>query len=171
MSVATTEKQGRTRLRLLQLSGAIATLLFAMGVTAVPASAAVQACSGQVESNVCLTISPLGNGRYAVDVGLDFRIGRDEAQTIIDAFGDPASATVLDDDGGALRTLFVAPITDLGASDEAGFSVSARAEGAGGLLNVDSGIDTMRARVTLYDPRTGGTRTFTSPVASITIVP
>lgn len=170
MSVGTKEKRGRTGLRLLQVFGTVTTLLLAMGVSALPASAAVQACSGQVESNVCLTISPLGNGRYAVGVGLDFRIGRDEAQTIIDAFGDPVSATVLDDDNGALRTLFVAPITGLGASDEAGFSVDARAEGGGAILNVDSGIDTLRARVTLYDPRTGGTRTFTSPVASITIV-
>jgi hypothetical protein len=170
MSVGSTEKRGRTRLRLLQVFGTIAALLLAMGVTALPASAAVQSCSGQVESNVCLTITALGNGRYAAEIGLDYRIGQDDAQTIIDAIGDPVSATVLDDDGGVLRTLFVTPIFVQGASPDAGYSVGARAEGPGGLLNVDSGIDTLRGRVTMYDPRTGTTRTFTTPVVSITIV-
>jgi len=125
-----------------------------VGVVAGPASAS-QTCSGLVASNVCLGIWPLGNGNYAVHVGIDDRVSRSDAQAIIDQPGDPFYVVVVDDSG---NPLFIVPETDIGASAESGLSADFDTVVVPGQL----GGRTVRARVRL-DDRRAGTRFFTSP--------
>ena len=61
-----------------------ATAALGIVVAAAPAQAAPQACSGQVNVNVCLAIEPYGNaghdGLFRVHIGIDFRITQQDAQ-------------------------------------------------------------------------------------------
>lgn len=147
---------GRGVLRLLIAATAF---LGAVGLMTGPASAA-QTCTGRPDSNLCLAINGVGNGNFAVHVGIDVHMSRDEAQEYIDDPGDPFTVWIRGDDG---EFLFTLPTTALGASEESGLSGDFDRIVPGTALNEDSGQDEIVAFVILTDTDTNTvTRTFTS---------
>ncbi|MEO3859828.1 hypothetical protein [Acrocarpospora sp. B8E8] len=131
-----------------------------------PASAAERKCAGNASYNVCLTIIPLGNRTFRVVLGIDYRIGLQAAQTIINAPGDPYFARIMGDDDVPDLTLFWVPLTGLGASAEAGLSADFERVVPGSWLDEDDLLgnrDEVYGRITFVDPRNNKSRTFETP--------
>ncbi|GIH05568.1 hypothetical protein Rhe02_36350 [Rhizocola hellebori] len=102
-----------------------AALISTVVLGATPAHAeSGQKCTGGSITNVCLSIWPTTPGEYVVHVGIDYRIGRQRAQAIIDQPGDPYRVRIF---GVAPwpwgnQAMFDVPLTNLGASEESGLS-------------------------------------------------
>jgi hypothetical protein len=149
----------------------IVTALAALGivVVAAPAQAAPQACSGEVNVNVCLAIEPYNNaghgGLFRIHVGIDFRITQQDAQAIIDTQRDPYFVEVLGDDGASKSEQFPVPETTIIAHPTAGLSAGFDTiVFASQLREDDHGEQELQARVIFTDPRgILGTRVFDSP--------
>jgi len=157
-------RRGRARRRVLRALLAVTMVLGAISLTAGTASAA-QVCTGARDSNVCLAINGVGNGQYAVHVGIDDHISGADAQEYIDDAGDPFTVWIRGYDNGPNEFLFRLPMTDIGASDAFGLSADFDLTVPGAWLNEDSGTDEIVAVLTLTDTDTNTvTRTFTSPV-------
>jgi hypothetical protein len=149
--------RGRPRRRLLQLLIAATAVVGAVSLTAGPASAA-QTCTGHADSNLCLAVNGVGNGTFAVHVGIDVHMSLEEAQEYIDDPGDPFVVWIRGDDSGSLAEfLFTVPRTDLGASAESGLSGDFDIVVPGSWLNEDNGTDEVRAQVFLIDTDTNTT--------------
>src|SRR5437763_11369462 len=148
-----------------------ATAALGIVVAAAPAQAAPQACSGQVNVNVCLAIEPYGNaghdGLFRVHIGIDFRITQQDAQAVIDTQRDPYFAEVLGDDGAAKSELFPVPETSITASATGGLSATFDTIVFSSQLREDDhGEDELQARVIFTDPRgILPTRLFDSPAS------
>lgn len=167
MTTSTTGSRNRVQGRLLKaLSMAMASAL-GIVLMAVPASAE-QRCTGNTSSNVCLTITPLGNRTYRVQIGIDYRIGLQAAQAIINAPGDPFTAVIKGDDELPDLTLFGVPLTGLGATASAGLSADFERVVPGSWLDEDQlpgwGDDDVYGQIKFVDPRTNARRTFDTPV-------
>lgn len=61
--------------------------LLGLGQTPASAASLPQRCTGQVHVNVCLRFDQIDATRYNVHVGIDFRIGKQQAEAIIEAAG------------------------------------------------------------------------------------
>ncbi|WP_086669203.1 hypothetical protein [Lentzea kentuckyensis] len=164
MSIDEIAPPPRTKRRLPRALLAVAMTLGIVGATAGTA-AAVQSCTGATDSNVCLRIEGVGNGNFAVHVGIDYHISREEAQEYIDDFGDPFTVWIRGQDNGPNEFLFALPMTAIGASDDFGLSADFDLTVPGAWLNEDNGTDEIVAVLTLTDTDTNTvTRTFRSPV-------
>jgi hypothetical protein len=85
-------------------------------LAASPASAS-QGCTGQLpRSNVCLSISQLSDGNYAVHVGIDDVMSVPDCHAIVDPPGDPFFTVVM---SGSTQLFFI-PETDIGCSADFG---------------------------------------------------
>jgi hypothetical protein len=156
--------RGRTKRRLPRALLAVAMTLGLVGAMAGTASA-VQRCTGAADSNVCLRIEGVGNGLFAVHVGIDYHISGDEAREYIDDPGDPFTVWIRGQDNGPNEFLFTLPMTAIGASDEFGLGADFDLTVPGSWLNEDNGTDEIVAVLTLTDTDTNTvTRTFRSPV-------
>ena len=163
-AIATDQRgQGRTRRRLAQLAMAGVVVPAALAVTSVPASAA-QTCTGQPDSNLCLSIDRRADGNYSVRVGIDVHMPLWEAQEYVDDPGVPFSVWLRGDDGQPAEFLFHVPITALFATAESGLSADFDTVVSGRALDEDrGGIDEVRAQVRLIDTDTNiTTRTLLS---------
>jgi hypothetical protein len=157
-TVVNVRPRGHTKLRLLQVMIAAAAVFGAVGLTAAPASAE-QTCTGRPDSNLCLAINGLGNGTFAVHVGIDVHMSLEEAQEYVDDAGDPLFASIRGDDSGNVsQFLFSMPLTDVGASSESGLSADFDLVVPGSWLNEDNGTDEIRAFVSLIDTDTNTIR-------------
>lgn len=160
------------------MSMLITTLLatLALAVTAAPALAE-QRCKGDSNtgSNWCLdTFTEPGDvpDFHNVHVGIDVHMSLQDAQSIIDAPGNPFVARIVGSDPLADNNLFSVPLTDIRATAEFGLSADfakTRPDGVSRIeLNEDSSIfddrDEVFARIVLTDPRTGRPRTFDTPM-------
>jgi hypothetical protein len=156
--------RARTRRRLLQLLIAATAVFGAVGLTAGPASAAAPPCATPPGSVLCWSINGVGNGNFAVHVGIDVHMSLEDAQEYIDDQGDPFLVSIRGDDSGTLAEfLFSVPVTALGASVESGLSGDFDIVVPGSWLNEDNGQDEVRAQVVLIDTDTNTvTDTFVS---------
>ncbi|MGR6924009.1 hypothetical protein ACU635_57930 [[Actinomadura] parvosata] len=158
--IPNTPRAGARR-RLLRVLGVVLAPVAAIVLIGQPAHA-TQACTGQTTSNVCLTIDDAGGGLFRVTIGIDWRIGQVPAQQIIDAPGDPFTAAVFADDSSGW--LFSVPITNVGASADAGLSAEGSVLMPRIWLDEDfNDVDEVLARVKVNDSRFGVIRSFSSP--------
>ena len=148
--------------------GAFAITGGTLAVTAGSASAwsLPQACSGQPQANACLdgyTYDPY----VQVHVGIDVWMSHQDALAILAQPGNAFSAALYGDDGSA-QFLVGLPLTWEAAGD-ANISAEFDMLVPRSQLNEDPGgwprpnRDEVFARVSLYDARTGLTRTFETP--------
>jgi len=94
-----------------------------MALMAVPALAETgMKCHPVPESNVCLSFWQLDSNHYQVKIGIDFHIGLQRAQQIIDQPGDPFVARIfgIAKEPVGKQPMFTVPMTDIGASEEFG---------------------------------------------------
>ncbi|MBT2229768.1 hypothetical protein [Nonomuraea sp. NEAU-A123] len=127
-------------------------------------AAAEQRCTGEVASNVCLTIESAGSGIYRVTIGIDFHMSKQEADGIINATnGAPYSASVFADD--TTGWLFSVPVVGIGSSDLSGLSADFVITVPRVWLDEDFGtsVDEVFGRIKLNDTRMGLIRTFNTP--------
>lgn len=150
-------RRGRARRRLLQLLIAATAVVGAVSLTAGPASAAAPPCATPPGSNLCWSINALGDGTYAVHVGIDVTMSQEDAQEYIDDPGDPFEVWIRGDDSGSLAEfLFPVPVTALGTGPTTlGGDFDTVVPGS--WLNEDNGTDEVRAQVTLIDRDTNTT--------------
>ncbi|MDP9866794.1 MULTISPECIES: hypothetical protein [Streptosporangium] len=165
MSTGNPESRNRTR-RLLRVLGAVMVPAVAIVALAVPASADQQ-CRSFSSGVVCLTINRLSDGQYAVDLGIDVHMSRQDAQAIIDAPGDPFTAKVVGADTFFDNDLFGVPMVGIGATDESGLSADFHRVVLPSSLNEDDSpgdrVDEVFGRIRFVDPRTNLGRTFDTP--------
>jgi hypothetical protein len=116
---------------------------------------AIQTCSGGLPiSNVCLRITQVTGGNYAVHVGIDDVMSLSDCHAIIDPPGDPFLTVVM---SGSTQ-LFIVPETDIGCSADFGLSADFDTT----VLPSQLGGRRVLARIFLFDPRFG-IRTFDTP--------
>lgn len=148
------------------LARVLAIAAVASGVIGLTAASALaeQRCSGAPAANVCLEVVQLSNGNYDVVIGIDYHVGLQDAQAIIDCPGDPFNALVIGDDGSESENdrLFIVPMTNMGASAEFGLSADFHTVVFRSQLDEDDGTDEVFGRVVLVDCRVG-TRIFDTP--------
>ncbi|MFI6906054.1 hypothetical protein ACIBKY_32660 [Nonomuraea sp. NPDC050394] len=141
----------------------IAALVLVGAQPASAATVAAQACTGQVQQNVCVTITSLGFGFYEVRLGIDFRIGLAGAQQIINAPGEPFSGALFGADSSPEFLLSV-PVTSVGASEESGLSADFVTTVPRLWLDEDlNDRDEMFGKIRLLDSRFNVMRTFDTP--------
>ena len=143
--------------------GAVAIAFGAVAATASAASAE-QTCKVAPGYVNCFSITPMENNDYAVHLGIDVHMSRQDAQNIIDAPGEEFSAKVFGDDWNWDNALFNVPVTWSAAGDS-GLSAEFDIVVDGSTLDEDwEGTDELYGRITLFDPRGGEDRTFTTNV-------
>ncbi|MEV0617371.1 hypothetical protein AB0I81_28885 [Nonomuraea sp. NPDC050404] len=155
------------RARITRVLGVVLLSIAAIALSGAQPAAAAQSCTGQQQSNVCITTTDIGGGLYHVTLGIDFRIGRAAAQQIIDAPGEPFTGAVFEVDA-TLGYLFSMPVIGVGASDDAGLSADFQLVVPRIWLDEDAGsaVDTVRGRIRLLDSRVNRVITFHTPPLS-----
>lgn len=136
--------------------------LVALGAITVSAATASadQTCTGNTRYDICLWIRPIGGDMYNVHVGFDYKIGRADAQAIIDQPGDPVDAWIMGDDPFFDNAEFNVPLQVVSAADF-GLSADFDINVPYAALDEDSdGGDELYARVRVFDNRTAGDETF-----------
>jgi hypothetical protein len=151
--------------------GAFGALVLAASALALTASAAsaTMACHYPEGSNTCLTIEPLGNRYYAVKIGIDIYMTRQEAEALITwaryCWPQPCglfSARLWGEDPGGDPGLFTVPVSWV-AAWEGGLSAEFDLTVYSSRLNEDTdGRDEIYASVDMTDYRTGQRLWFTS---------
>ncbi|HYO17576.1 MAG TPA: hypothetical protein VES02_02775 [Dermatophilaceae bacterium] len=117
-------------------------------------------------SNICFSIEPIGNNDYAVHIGIDVTMSRQDAEAILAPPGDEFLAKLYGDDYWYDNFLKYVPLTWSAAWDG---GLSAEFDGVvdGCVLDEDyGGGDEVYGRVFLYDHRSNTTRTFDTNVIS-----
>jgi hypothetical protein len=121
-STSGTDTKRRPLRKLAVIVAAVAGMLT---LVAAPALAETgQKCHPVPESNVCLAFWRIDASHYQVHLGIDFHIGRQRAQQIIDQPGDPFVARIF----GIARqpignqALFTVPMTEVLATEDFGLS-------------------------------------------------
>jgi hypothetical protein len=153
--------RSRAKRFLLRALGIVLAPVAGVALMVAPASAE-QRCSGQPEVNVCLSITRLSNGEYAVRIGIDYRVSLSVAQQIIASGG--ISAAVWGDDWDDDIEFRVPRIT-WGASAESGLSADFDRVVPGHMLDEDpvaGDRDELYGKVTVRLPN-NTLRTFQSP--------
>jgi hypothetical protein len=134
------------------------------------ASADMTCKSGNGAVN-CFSTEPSGDWTlrdWHVHIGIDVTMSQQDAQAIIDSPGEEFSAKVIADDPSFDNFLFYVPVT-WSASWAGGLSAEFDIVVDGSRLNEDDGwfegwLDEVYAKISLYDPRSGVTRTWTTNV-------
>ena len=158
-----TESLCRWRRRALGALGALMIAASALAVTASVASAETL-CNSSSQANTCMTIVGPGQpGVKLVHVGIDVYMSQQDAQAIIDG-GGWFWVVVYGADPGNDQYLFPLPIKE-GWPAAGVTSLSAEFETLVGQSELDENVgrDEVYARILLFDPRTGLTRTFFTP--------
>jgi hypothetical protein len=145
--------------------GAVAIASAAVAATASAASAD-QDCNGDDHFSSCILITSTGNNDYAVHLGIDVYMSRQDAQSFIDNPGEEFSAKMYGDDPHWDNFLFYLPVTWSAAWD-GGLSAEFDVVVDGSALDEDwEGDDEVYARIGLFDPRSGETRYFNTDVVT-----
>ncbi len=136
-------------------------------VAGATSASAKESCTGVEGSHsICLSIEPIGNNDYAVHIGIDVYMSRQDAQDILEPPGDEVWAKLYGDDSWYDNFLKYVPLSWSAASDG---GLSAEFDGVvdGCVLDEDyGGRDEVYGRVFLYDHRSGVTRSFDTDVIS-----
>ncbi len=150
--------------RLVRVTLAAVIAVGALVVGATSASAA-QSCRGVSGSHaICISVEPIGNNDYAVHIGIDVNMSRQDAEAILAPPGDEFLAKLYGDDTWFDNFLKYVPLTNSWAWDG---GLSAEFDGVvdGCVLDEDwDGGDEVYGRVFLTDHRSGATRTFDTSV-------
>ncbi|MET9338932.1 hypothetical protein [Nonomuraea sp. NPDC003804] len=166
MVISSPASRGHTKRRLLRRLAVLTTALALPIVALAGPASAEQQCRAGNGAVVCLSIDGLANSTYAVHIGIDVSMSRQDAQAIIDAPGDPVSARVLGADTFD-DNLFSVPLTAVWASAESGLSAEFDIIVNPFQLDEDDAPgdrgDEVFGRVRFVDPRTNTSRTFNTP--------
>ena len=168
MKNKTTKHLREGRRRVMGGLGALVIALSALALTASAASATM-ACNYPPGSNTCLTIESLGNRWYAVKIGIDIYMTRQEAQALIDwarvCWPQPCglfTTRLFGDDSGGDPYLLTVPMSWV-AAGEGGLSAEFDLVVYSTRLNEDTdGRDELYAMVRMTDYDTGTSWAFTS---------
>jgi hypothetical protein len=122
-TIETAPRKKRSLMRGLAVITAAAVSTIVLSATPAHAESG-QKCTAGAITNVCLAFWPIGDGVYAVHVGIDYRIGFQRAQDIINQPGEPYRVRIF---GVAPwpwgnQAMFEVPLTVLAASEEAGLA-------------------------------------------------
>lgn len=170
MSAATHSSHPATRRRAGRAGRALAVLGLAGGIVAASANVAgaEMTCNSGTGYAVCFDLIRLPDGNIAVHLGIDVAMSQQDAQSIIDSPGEEFSAKIYGDDPVWDNVQVSVPVT-WSSAWSGGLSAEFDMVATFSQLNEDDGyfdgyIDELYGRISLFDPRTQRTRTFTSKV-------
>ncbi|MGD9754713.1 MAG: hypothetical protein AB7W59_27295 [Acidimicrobiia bacterium] len=122
---------------------ALAAIIATVVALAQPAGA-VGSCTNRDDYVICFTVTWFAPRTYAVHIGLDVAMSRDEAQRLIDTYGDGTVVAIVKGlDGWESDLLFGVPLTWVAATDS----------GLSAELDVNVTQDSLNEDDTWYDRR------------------